>query len=69
MRILLVEDDIETSDMLKDFLITENFEVVTAYDGKSACKKFYYKTIFSYRSAGKDKSKYKKKYTIYTRYS
>ncbi len=40
MRILLVEDDIETSDMLKDFLITENFEVVTAYDGKSACKKF-----------------------------
>ena len=26
--------------MLKDFLITENFEVVTAYDGKSACKKF-----------------------------
>ncbi len=40
MRILLVEDDIETSDMLKDFLITENFEVVTAYDGESACKKF-----------------------------
>ena len=40
MRILLVEDDIETSDMLKDFLIVENFEVVTAYDGKSACKKF-----------------------------
>lgn len=40
MRILLVEDDIETSDMLKDFLITENFEVVTAYDGKSACSKF-----------------------------
>ena len=40
MRILLVEDAIETSDMLKDFLITENFEVVTAYDGKSACKKF-----------------------------
>ena len=40
MMILLVEDDIETSDMLKDFLITENFEVVTAYDGKSACKKF-----------------------------
>lgn len=40
MKILLVEDDIETSDMLKDFLITENFEVVTAYDGKSACGKF-----------------------------
>ena len=40
MRILLVEDDIETSDMLKDFLIPANFEVVTAYDGKSACKKF-----------------------------
>lgn len=27
--------------MLKNFLITENFEVVTAYDGESACEKFF----------------------------
>lgn len=41
MKILLVEDDIEISDMLKNFLMTENFEVVTAYDGESACQKFF----------------------------
>ena len=41
MKILLVEDDIEISDMLKSFLITENFEVVTALDGESACQKFF----------------------------
>lgn len=41
MKILLVEDDIEISDMLKRFLGTEGFEVVTAYDGESACKKFF----------------------------
>lgn len=40
MKILLVEDDIEISDMLKNFLMTENFEVITAYDGESACEKF-----------------------------
>ncbi|MDE6846103.1 MAG: response regulator transcription factor [Lachnospiraceae bacterium] len=40
MKILLVEDDIEISDMLKSFLMTENFEVVTAFDGESACQKF-----------------------------
>lgn len=40
MKILLIEDDIEISDMLKNFLGTENFEVITAYDGESACKKF-----------------------------
>ena len=40
MNILLVEDDIEISDMLKNFLMTENFEVITAYDGESACEKF-----------------------------
>ena len=33
MKILLVEDDAEISEMLKNFLMTENFEVVTAYDG------------------------------------
>ena len=40
MKILLVEDDIEISDMLKNFLMTEHFEVMTAYDGKSACEIF-----------------------------
>ena len=35
MKILLVEDDAEISEMLKNFLMTENFEVVTAYDGES----------------------------------
>lgn len=41
MKILLIEDDMEISDMLKNFLVTENFEVVTAYDGESACEKFF----------------------------
>lgn len=40
-KILLVEDDIEISTMLKDFLMTENFEVVTAFDGESACDQFF----------------------------
>lgn len=41
IKILLVEDDTEISEMLKNFLMTENFEVVTAYDGESACEKFF----------------------------
>lgn len=41
MKILLVEDDIEISTMLKRFLMTENFEVVTALDGIDACEKFF----------------------------
>ena len=41
MKILLVEDDIEISNMLKNFLITENFEVYTATDGETACEKFF----------------------------
>lgn len=41
MKILLVEDDIEISNMLKNFLITENFEVHTATDGETACEKFF----------------------------
>ncbi len=41
MKVLLVEDDTEISDMLKKFLGTEGFEVVTAYDGESACEKFF----------------------------
>lgn len=41
MKILLVEDDTEISEMLKNFLITENYEVVTACDGESACERFF----------------------------
>lgn len=44
MKILLVEDDIEISDMLKNFLSVENYEVVTAFDGKTACEKFFEST-------------------------
>lgn len=40
MKVLLVEDDVEISDMLKSFLTAEGFEVVAAYDGESACGKF-----------------------------
>ena len=40
-RILLVEDDVEISTMLKNFLTTEKFEVITAYDGKSALDTFF----------------------------
>ena len=41
MKILLVEDDIEISGMLKSFLETENFEVIASYNGKDACQKFF----------------------------
>ena len=41
MKILLVEDDIEISAMLKDFLVTEKYEVIIASDGESACEKFF----------------------------
>lgn len=40
MKILLVEDDIEISTMLKAFLTSENFEVTTALDGEHAMQKF-----------------------------
>ena len=40
LKILLIEDDAEIRDMLKNFLMTENFEVVTASDGEIACEKF-----------------------------
>ena len=39
-RILLVEDDTEISEMLKNYLSTENYEVVCAFDGQEACAKF-----------------------------
>lgn len=41
MKILLVEDDIEISTMLKNYLQSENFEAVAAFDGESACQKFF----------------------------
>ncbi|MCI9422550.1 response regulator [Lachnospiraceae bacterium WCA-9-b2] len=44
-KILLVEDDPEISIMLKNFLLTENFEVITAMDGESACRQFFSDTF------------------------
>lgn len=41
MKILLAEDDLEISILLKNFLMTENYEVVTASDGEEACRKFF----------------------------
>ena len=41
MNILLIEDDPEISSMLKNFLITENFQVDTAQDGECACEMFF----------------------------
>lgn len=39
-KILLVEDDAEISEMLKNYLATENYEVVCAFDGQQACTMF-----------------------------
>lgn len=40
MKILLIEDDPEISDMLKNFLLTENYEVTAAFDGEEALAAF-----------------------------
>lgn len=40
MRLLLVEDDPEISQMLKNYLETEDYGVVCAADGEEACGKF-----------------------------
>lgn len=40
MKILLIEDDTEISGMLTDYLTTENYKIITAYDGEDACRKF-----------------------------
>lgn len=40
MKLLLVEDDMEISRMLGDYLETENYEVIYAADGEEALKKF-----------------------------
>lgn len=45
MKILLIEDDIEISTMLKNFLTSEGFEVITASDGEAACEKFFQNTF------------------------
>ena len=37
---LLVEDDIEISQMLKSYLEAENYEVICAVDGEATCEKF-----------------------------
>ncbi len=39
-KILLVEDDAGISEMLKNYLETENYEVICALDGQEACRKF-----------------------------
>lgn len=39
-KILLIEDDIEISEMLKSYLINENYEVICAVDGQEACNQF-----------------------------
>lgn len=39
-KLLLVEDDIEISQMLKNYLAAENFEVTCAADGEAACTLF-----------------------------
>lgn len=41
MKILLVEDDIEISTMLKNYLCTENYDVITVMDGERACEEFF----------------------------
>ncbi len=39
-KILLVEDDTEISEMLRNYLSTENYDVICAFDGQEACEKF-----------------------------
>lgn len=39
-KILLVEDDAEISEMLKNYLTAENYDVTCAYDGQQACAQF-----------------------------
>lgn len=39
-KILLVEDDMEISEMLENYLTMENFEVACAADGQEACRLF-----------------------------
>lgn len=45
MKILLIEDDIEISEMLQHFLESESFEIVNAFDGEEACRNFTKETF------------------------
>ncbi len=45
MKILLVEDEVEISNMIKRYLEQESIEVVTAYDGEEACAVFQEQTV------------------------
>mgnify|MGYP000627005338 FL=1 len=49
-KILLIEDDKEISEMLKNYLTVENYEVICAYDGQEACD-YFDCTDFSYDSS------------------
>lgn len=40
-NILLVEDDVAISDMVREYLINDGFSVKTAYDGQDALDTFY----------------------------
>jgi len=40
MKLLLIEDDREISEMLGNYLAAEGFELVSAYDGQEACERF-----------------------------
>lgn len=37
-KVLLVDDDVELTTLLKEYLVEEGFEVSTAYDGRTAIK-------------------------------
>lgn len=39
-RILLIEDDIEISEMVKNYLLKEGFNITTAFDGEEGVGKF-----------------------------
>ncbi|SHI21550.1 response regulator transcription factor [Desulfosporosinus lacus] len=45
MKILLIEDDIEISEMLQSFLLSESFEVDSARDGEDGLQKFAQETF------------------------
>ena len=45
-KILFVEDDLEISEMLKNYLTSENYEITHAADGQEACDRFD-KTTFN----------------------
>lgn len=45
MKILLIEDDREISEMLCNYLSAEGFETICAYDGREACQSFAKETF------------------------